>query len=301
MKAFRIAERRRWFKSLFMKLPRPIDLINKTVSLTGLNVTLDVAYGPAPRDKIDFYRPNGTSNVPVIVFFYGGSWQWGHRRDYQFIAALLARQGFVVAVPDYRLYPEVKFPSFLNDCASAVSFVLNHAADFGGDSASLFLAGHSAGAYNAVMLALDDRFLREMGVKTAQLAGVIGLSGPYDFLPLRDPEIKDIFSPPADSAVTQPITFARENAPPLFLAHGAADTTVLPRNMTALAARLRQHGGAVEAKIYPKIGHVGMILAALPVLNWRAPLLKDILGFIAACRAGDHAASRSEVGAPMVG
>jgi acetyl esterase/lipase len=284
-----------------MMFPRPIDLINKTVSLAGLDVTLDIAYGPAPRDKIDIYRPRLAANLPVIVFFYGGSWQWGHRRDYQFIAALLARHGFVVAVPDYRLYPEVKFPAFLHDCAGAVAHVVNHAAAFGGDSAALFLAGHSAGAYNAVMLALDNNFLGEKGVKTTQLAGVIGLSGPYDFLPLRDPEIKAIFSPPADAKVTQPITFARENAPPLFLAHGGADTTVLPRNMTALAARLRQLGSAVETKIYPNLGHVGMILAVLPFLRWRAPVLRDVLAFIAACQAGEHEASGSEVGAPMVG
>ncbi len=286
---------------LLMKFPRPIDLLNKTVSLKHLNVTLDVTYGPAPRDKIDIYRPRHAANLPVIVFFYGGSWQWGHRRDYQFIAALLAQQGFVVAVPDYRLYPEVKFPAFLQDCAGAVSYVLTHALEFGGNPGELFLAGHSAGAYNAVMLALDANYLRDKGVNTAQLAGVIGLSGPYDFLPLRDREIKDIFSPPEDAKKTQPITFASENAPPLFLAHGGADTTVLPRNMTALAARLRQHGSVVETKIYPKIGHVGMILAILPSLTWRAPILKDVLGFIAACRAGEHETSRSEVGAPMVG
>jgi acetyl esterase/lipase len=284
-----------------MTLPRPIDLLNKTVSCAGLASTLNVAYGPAPRDRMDFYRPREMSNLPVIVFFYGGSWQWGHRRDYRFIAALLAKQGFLVAVPDYRLYPEVKFPEFLQDCAAAVAYVANHAGQFGGNSAELFLAGHSAGAYNAVMLALNEAFLGEKGMNTSRLAGVVGLSGPYDFLPLRDADIKDIFSPPADPKVTQPIHFARENAPPLFLAHGGADTTVLPRNMTALAARLRQHGSVVETKIYPKLGHVGMLLATLPVLAWRAPVLSDALTFIAACRAGEHEAARSEMGAAMLG
>ncbi len=301
MAKFLIADQTQTPKLLSMKSPRPIDLLNKTVSTAGLTLTLDVAYGPAPRDRIDFYRPRGATNLPVIVFFYGGSWQWGHRRDYRFIAALLARQGFLVAVPDYRLYPEVKFPAFLQDCAGAVAYVADHARDFGGNPDELFLAGHSAGAYNAVMLALDAELLGEKGIDTSQLAGVVGLSGPYDFLPLRDADIKDIFSPPADAKVTQPINFARENAPPLFLAHGGADTTVLPRNMTALAARLRQHGSVVETKIYPKLGHVGMILAALPFLAWRAPVLRDALAFIAACRAGEHEAARSEAGASMVG
>jgi len=284
-----------------MDFPRPIDILNKTVSTAGLELTLDVAYGPAPRERIDFYRPRGAKNLPVIVFFYGGSWQWGHRRDYRFIAAILARQGFLVAIPDYRLYPEVRFPAFLEDCAGTVAYVAAHAREFGGNPAELFLAGHSAGAYNAVMLALNAKFLAEKGVSTSQLAGVVGLSGPYDFLPLRDADIKDIFSPPADPKVTQPIMFARENAPPIFLAHGGSDTTVLPRNMTALAARLRRHGSVVETKIYPNLGHAGMILAVLPFLAWRAPVLKDVLAFIAACRAGEHEAARSEVGAAMLG
>jgi acetyl esterase/lipase len=119
----------------------------------------------------------------------------------------------------------VKFPAFLEDCAGATAFVLNNAERYGGNPAELFLAGHSAGAYNAVMLALNGDLLGNKGVKSSQLAGVIGLSGPYDFLPLRDPDIKDIFSPPADPKITQPITYAREHAPPLFLAHGGADTT----------------------------------------------------------------------------
>jgi acetyl esterase/lipase len=281
--------------------PRPVDLLNRATSAAGLVVTPDVAYGPAPRDRMDIYRPTGAANLPVVVFFYGGSWQWGHRAEYKFVAARLARQGFVVAVPDYRLYPEIKFPEFLKDCAAAVAFLLSEAEAFGGHSNELFLAGHSAGAYNAVMLGLNPDFLTDAGASPARLAGIVGLSGPYDFLPLRDPDIIDIFSPPADQRLTQPITFARESAPPIFLAHGGADTTVLPRNTTALAARLRQHGSVVETKIYPELGHIGMILAITPALAWRAPVLRDMVAFIQACRSGDIAPERSEISAPMLG
>jgi acetyl esterase/lipase len=280
---------------------RPLDLLNRATSTAGLTITPDIAYGPAKRDKMDIYRPTGAGNLPVLVFFYGGSWQWGHRADYKFVAARLARQGFVVAVPDYRLYPDIKFPEFLKDCAAAVAFLLNEAETFGGNAAELFLAGHSAGAYNAVMLGLNPVFLGDAGASPAQLAGIIGLSGPYDFLPLRDPDIIDIFSTPSDQRLTQPITFARESAPPIFLAHGGADTTVLPRNTTALAARLRQRGSVVETKIYPKLGHVGMILATTPALSWRAPVLRDMFAFIQSCRTGDIAPARSEISAPMLG
>jgi acetyl esterase/lipase len=282
-------------------LPRPIDLLNKSVSLAGLEVTRDIAYGPASRDKIDIYRPRQAAKLPVIIFFYGGSWQFGHRAEYGFAAGLLAKHGFVVAVPDYRLYPDVKFPSFLEDCAGAAAFIIKNIAAYGGDPEQIYLMGHSAGAYNAVMLALAPQFLNAEGASPADLAGVIGLSGPYDFLPLRDPVIKDIFSPPADIKTTQPITYAHEGAPPFLLLHGGNDITVLPRNTTALGARLRQMGGVVETKIYPKLGHIGMILAILPYLSWRAPVLKDVLVFINGCQTGELTHSGSEIAAPMIG
>jgi acetyl esterase/lipase len=281
--------------------PRPVELVNKSIGTAGLTIARNIAYGPGPRDRLDIYRPTGAAALPIIVFFYGGSWQWGHRADYQFIAAVLAKKGFVVAVPDYRLYPEVKFPAFLNDCAAATAFMLKNASAHGGDPGHLFLAGHSAGAYNAVSLALNGAFLQAHGSSPDLLAGVIGLCGPYDFLPIRDPVIKDIFSPPSDIRLTQPITFAREGTPPMFLAHGGADLTVLPRNTTALAARLRQAGSVVETRIYPKLGHIGLLLSHLPYLSWRAPVLKDSLSFIAGCRAGDHNATRSELSAPVQG
>jgi acetyl esterase/lipase len=281
--------------------PRPVDLVNKSVSLAGLEVSRDISYGAAKRDKIDIYRPRDAARLPVIVFFYGGSWQFGHRAEYGFAAAVLAKNGFVVAVPDYRLYPQVKFPEFLSDCAAATAFIIENIADYGGDPGQVYVMGHSAGAYNAVMLALAPQFLAAQGVSTSAIAGVIGLSGPYDFLPLRDPIIKDIFSPPEDIKATQPITYARAGAPPLFLLHGGADVTVLPRNTTALAARLRQAGGRVEARIYPKIGHIGMITACLPYLAWRARVLRDVLDFIAACREQELIPDGSGMAAAVLG
>ncbi|OYV35142.1 MAG: hypothetical protein B7Z81_09100 [Acidocella sp. 20-61-6] len=282
-------------------LPRPLDLINKAIGTAGLTITRNISYGPAARDKIDIYRPtNASGPLPVIVFFYGGSWQFGHRADYQFMAALLARRGFVVAVPDYRLYPQVKFPDFLSDCAAATAFVINNATQHGGNADEIFVIGHSAGAYNAVMLALAPQFLDAAGTSPDRLAGVIGISGPYDFLPLRDPIIKDIFSPPADITLTQPITYTRDSAPPLLLLHGGQDTTVLPRNTTALGAKLRHAGGVVETKIYPKLGHIDIILTVLPVFTWRAPVFRDVFSFLAACTTGEYIRNGSEMTAPVI-
>jgi acetyl esterase/lipase len=278
-----------------VSFPRPLDLINKATRTSGLIITRNIAYGPALSDRLDIYRPaNLQGALPVIVFFYGGSWQFGRRADYEFIGARLARRGFAVAVPDYRLYPEVKFPAFMADCAAATAYVLKTIAQYGGNPKEVFLLGHSAGAYNAVMLALNPEYLLAKAASPDRLAGVIGLSGPYDFLPLRDPVIKEIFSPPAEIATTQPITYARDAAPPMYLAHGGVDTTVLPRNTTALAARLREKGSVVETRIYPKLGHISPLLALLPALSWRAPVLRDVLAFISGCRSGEHDAARTQ-------
>ncbi|OYV39216.1 MAG: hypothetical protein B7Z81_03605, partial [Acidocella sp. 20-61-6] len=267
-------------------LPRPIDLINKSVRLAGLQVTRNTQYGAHPRQAMDIYAPIAAKGCPVLVFFYGGSWQGGHRADYAFIARLLAARGCVVAVPDYRVHPEARYPTFLEDCAASVEFLRIHAEAFGGDADAVFLMGHSAGAYNAVMVALAP--------EAPDLAGVIGLAGPYDFLPLKDPVLKTIFAEPSDIRDTQPIAHAHGDAPPMFLATGGADRTVLPRNTTALAARLRQLGAPVETKIYPKLGHIGILLALLPYLSWRAPVLQDVVDFMASCRAGEFALPRSE-------
>ena len=181
----------------------------------------NILFGRHLRQKLDIYCPASASPLiaergipveplPVIVFFYGGSWQWGNRRDYKFVAAQLAKQGFVVVVPDYRLYPEVRFPAFLEDGAAAISWVFKNILAHGGDPDSVFLMGHSAGAYNAMMLALNTSYLDRAGQDAARIAGVIGLAGPYDFLPFHDPAIAQIFSGPTDDKVTQPITHVRE-------------------------------------------------------------------------------------------
>ena len=230
-----------------------------------------------------------------------GAWSSGERANFGFVAARLARQGFLVAVPDYRIFPEVRFPGFLDDAAQAVAWMLGHAGAHGGDADAVFLAGHSAGAYNAVMLALAPDYLRAAGASAARLAGVIGLAGPYDFLPLGGATMRQIFGGAGDLAQTQPISFARGDAPPLFLLTGGADRMVLPRNTTALAARLRGLGGAVETRIYPGLGHVGIITALLSLLAWRAPVLPDVLAFIAACRAGDFAPARSDAAERLLG
>ncbi len=257
----------------------PVDLLNATISTSGVTVTRDVAYAEGPRHSLDIYQPDRPGPHPVVVFFYGGSWRDGSKKDYKFVAATLARHGILTVVPDYRLYPQVKYPAFLQDCAAAVAWTFRHITAYGGNSGDLFLMGHSAGAYNAVMLGLDPSFLAADGVNRDALAGVIGLAGPYDFLPIEDPDIIPIFAVP-DQQATQPIDHVDGHNPPLFLADGSDDKTVLPRNTLRLAARVRAAGGPVTDKIYPGVAHIGMVIAITPLFRGKAPVLADVLAFI---------------------
>ncbi len=240
-------------------------------------VMRDAAFGPDPRQRLDVYAPtDGKAVHPVIVFFYGGSWNSGTKAGYSFVGRALAARGFVVAVPDYRLVPQVRFPAFLEDNAAAVRWVRGHVGRLGGDPDRLVLAGHSAGAYEAAMLALDPRWL---GADRAAVRGWAGLAGPYDFLPFDQPVTQAAFGAATDPRETQPITYAGAGDPPAFLATGDDDTLVLPRNSDALAARLTAAGVPVQRRRYAGIGHVGLVTAIARPFRHRAPVLDDMVAF----------------------
>lgn len=260
-------------------------LLNATVQRNGVTVERGVAYGDGPRRVLDIYRPGDAAGArPLVVFLYGGSWRAGDRETYGFVAMPLAARGAVVVVPDYRLYPETAFPGFLQDNAQAVAWAAAHAGALGADPKRVFIVGHSAGAYNAAMLALDPRWLAQAGLDRAQLAGVVGLAGPYDFLPITDPDLIPVFAPVGDGPASQPVTHVDGRNPPLLLLAGDADRTVRPGNTRSLAARAAAAGGPVQSRIYPGLGHVGIVLAFTPLFRWRAPVLDDVWRFIAARR-----------------
>jgi len=242
-----------------------------------------VAFGPDPRQRLDVYAPrHETAPAPVAVFFYGGSWDSGRRQDYGWVGRALAAQGFLTIVPDYRLYPAVRYPGFVEDGALAVRWAADHARALGGDPSRIVLIGHSAGAYNAAMLALDDRYLKAAGVDPKVVRAFAGLSGPYDFLPLDGPITRRTFGDYPDLPATQPGAYARADSPPAFLATGDADTTVKPRNTKALAAALRAQGVAVEERHYGGLNHADTVLALSRPLRGKAPVLSEMVGFLEA-------------------
>ena len=217
----------------------------------------------------------------MLVFLYGGGWTEGRKETYRFVGGAYADAGFVVVVPDYRLYPAVRYPAFLEDCASACAWTRRNAGSFGGDaSRGLWLMGHSAGAYNAAMLGLDGTFLAGSGLsRRTDLAGVIGLAGPYDFLPFDRPYLHTLFDV-ADLASTQPVAHVDGQAPPMMLATGLDDTVVRPRNTVRLARRIRASHGNVTVHEYPGVGHLELIGAVAAPLRFLAPVFRDSVDFI---------------------
>lgn len=265
-----------------------VDLLNTLSPEAGLATTRDIAYGDGPRHRLDVYAPAGAAGAPTVVFFYGGSWQDGSKATYAFLGRALARAGIVAIVPDYRVYPEVKFSGFMQDGAAATAWARRHARSYGGDPARLVLMGHSAGAHIAALLTLDRRWLAQEGLDPHRsIAGMVGLAGPYDFLPIRDPILKTIFGPPARLVETQPITFADGRNPPIFLGTAADDDTVEPRNTTALAEKIRSHGGPVETRIYPRLSHRTLIGVVSQPLGALSPVRDDVTAFIKAARTAD--------------
>ena len=236
------------------------------------------AFGADPRQRLDLYAPTMPSSRPwpVIVFIYGGSWNSGMREGYGFVGRALAARGFMVAIPDYRLAPGVRYPAFLEDNAAAVRWVIANAAQYHGDPQRLVLAGHSAGAYDAAMLAYDPRWL---SADRAAVRAMIGLAGPYDFLPSQLPSVIAAFGDAADPADKQPIDHVGPGAVPALLATGDKDNVVAPRNSDELAARLQAVGAPVERRRYPRVGHVGLVTAIAEPFRSHSPVLDDMVSF----------------------
>jgi len=247
--------------------------------------TADIAYGTDPQQRLDVYKPSEIRPAaPIIVFWHGGRWSFGDKKQYRFVAAALCSLGYVAVLPNYRHYPQVKMAGFMLDASLAAAWAADHAKDLGADPGRLYLMGHSAGAQIAALLALDQRYLAAIGRSGMPVAGVIGLSGPYDFLPLTEDDTRDMFGPPAAYPQSQPINFARTGAPPMLLIHGGADQTVWPKNSRNLAAALLAKGNAVTLKIYPKLEHADTVAALSIPARRRAPALADIAAFVAGGR-----------------
>lgn len=245
----------------------------------GVKKESGVAYADGDRKKLDIYTPEKMDGpAPVVMFIYGGGWHGGDRADYDFVGRAFAANGYVVVIPDYRVFPEVKYPDFLDDNAQAMKWIEDNIATYGGDKNRFFLAGHSAGAYNAVMLALDSSFRRDYGV-TMPIRALAGISGPYNFYPFEYGEVRDTFGDAPNPEGTQPVNLVTPDSPPMLLLSGTSDPIVRYQNTSALAEKLKAQNIWVTQKFYDGFGHMEPVFAIGAAWRWRMPVLADTLEF----------------------
>ena len=247
----------------------------------------DLPYGPGARQKLDVYSPKGAGQYPVVVFFYGGSWTAGQKSQYRFVGAALAERGFVAVLPDYRLYPEAKFPEFVADGASAVAWVQKHATQFGGDPERIVLMGHSAGGHMASLLALDSRYLINAGANPESIVGLVGLSGPYALDPNTD-TLRATFPAPYTPADWRPVQFVSDRSPPTLLLHGVKDSVVSVAHAEKLRDALLAHHVRVETQLYSDRGHADTLASFALVARRRTPALEQTISFLQSVSGQKH-------------
>lgn len=277
------------FQKLFLLLPSitlggctqlGLALVNATTPAKQA-IQTTVAYGEHEDQQVDIFQPNQTTqNAPVVVFFHGGYWNTGTRAQYRFVGRTLAAQGFVAVVAGYRRYPEIIFPAFMHDATAAIKWVQAHIQDYGGNPQHIVLSGHSSGAHIASLVVLDQRYL---GESANQLAGVVALAGPSDFLPPTpndDEKLGQIFPDASAHKNGNTIHFVRGDAPPFLLLHGADDTTVKDYNSRVLAEKIRAAGGQATLSILANINHTRPVLSFTSLYRSDDPILKQLVAFV---------------------
>ncbi len=272
-----------WF---WMKTdPQKLDFVDRvapgSVEYNG-TPTVGIAYGRDERQKLDIYVPEGEAAkpYPVLVFFHGGAWRDGERDGYGFLGRAFAARGILTVIADYRKTPQHRFPAFVEDTASSIAWVHANIGKYQGDAGQLFIMGHSAGAHIVMMAALDKQWLAAEGLDPSIIKGAVGLAGGYDFLPLTTDSSKIALGAWPDLTETQPITYARADAPPLLLLTGDIDTVVKPRNSKSLSAKMQELGGRQQLKIYSGIDHSDIIMAIARPFRAKASVLADVTKFM---------------------
>ncbi len=260
----------------------PVTVLNALSPAGATSITTGIAYGSGPRNKLDIYLPERIDGkAPVVVFFYGGNWVDGNRADYAFVGRALASRGIIAVVPDYRLYPEVSYPVVLDDPSQAVAWAIREIPGYRGDPERLFVMGHSAGAYNTAMVALDPSRLAKFGAKPSALRGWIGLAGPYDFLPVENKTTRPVFHFPNTPTDSQPVNHVTSSSLAALLIAPVEDDLVNPkRNTGGLARKLRESGVAVTEHYFDGVSHTTLVGSLAAPLRGLAPTLDQVDAFV---------------------
>lgn len=259
------------------------DALNRVISTRGLKVVPDQRYGPHERNLLDVYAPASAQGAPTVLFVHGGSWQGGDKAIYRFVGESLARAGYVTGVMNYRLAPQNRYPTYVQDTAAALRWLRDHAGDFGGNPDDLFVVGHSAGAFNAVEAVDNARWLREAGVPVGAVRGVIGIAGPYAY-DFRQDSSRVAFPEGSTPDEVMPDRHVRRDAPPHLLLVAANDTTVGPQNALKLEAALKEAGVPVTRTVLPRVNHVTIVAALARPLTFLGGTRQQVIDFIEAHR-----------------
>jgi len=260
----------------------PVKFLNTITPSGSYKLAKDVAYMDSEtggaRQKLDIYQPKQPkANAPVVVFVHGGSWDTGTKNIYKFVGEAFAGQGYTTVIPNYRLYPEVMYPEFINDTAAAIAYTAKRYSEQG-----VIVIGHSAGAYNAMMVTVEPEYLRAQGVDVCRaIAGMVGLAGPYGAFPLKADKYVTIF-PDRHTADDAPVNLINGPTPPLYMAIGDADTTVSELHSLKLQEIIRARGGLADFKIYPDLTHTSVVKVLSRYFDEDSELKADIMSFIAA-------------------
>lgn len=287
----------------------PLILMNALAFSRKVKRYKNLSYANDTRHKLDLYAPklkgpssaaNQVVNNSVIVFVYGGAWDSGHKDNYKFAAVELAKLGYITAVPNYRLYPDVKFPHFIEDVASACAALPQQLVSLGlkpqvslQHPLSIILIGHSAGAHTVAMLNTEPKYLKQAEANI-KIQACIGLAGPYD-LPLDDPlvtgkfdgvQLHDISEQQHDMGHVHnhhdanPINLATDKMSKMLLMHGRADETVGLYHLERFSQRLTELKVEHQTIIYDKVPHRHIVGGLSKLFQFMNPVYKDIAAYL---------------------
>lgn len=265
--------------TLMLSACQPASVLNTVTPSGSYQLTTDVKYGEHPRQRMDIYLPRDQPyQQQVVVFVYGGSWESGDKSDFPFIAQAFTRLGYITVLPNYRLYPEVEFPEFIHDVAAAIGALPDKLPAQCPSADKLILAGHSAGAHTAALLATDARYLEQAGASLEQISAFIGLAGPYD-LPLDHEQVRDKFTQ-VEGNEANPVALATAQTPPTLLIHGLSDNIALPDHAERFKARLETLGIPVTLHLYPRRRHIDLVASLASPLRFWTPAYQDIQQYL---------------------
>ncbi len=268
----------------FLSHPSIASFLSMVTAERGVVIEDELAYGPLPRHRADIYTSAATpDDGPILLFIYGGGWDSGERSYYGFVGSAFAAKGITTVIPDYRLFPEVKYPVFMHDVAQAYAWVHRKFCAPGKPPRPIFICGHSAGAHAAGLLCYDESFLTGIDPELPRPAGFVGLSGPYAYDPTTHVRSRHIFETAQSVDQVRPIAHVSLGAPPSLLMHGAKDQIVQFKNAKVLSAALRDLGIRAEAIEFANMAHTDMVIAIARPFRWRAPVFSNAVRFIEEC------------------